>query len=77
MTNNNYLVLLQHYYLTMVTCTLHNCICFTYRFSMQHDGVLNDCPSDSDLIMDAFLGGGSGLFRWSRCSAEFLKAFLK
>ena len=50
---------------------------FIYRFSMLHDGDDNDCPSDSDLIMDAFLGGGSGLFRWSNCSADYLYTFLK
>ena len=44
---------------------------------MLHDGDDNDCPSDSDLIMGAFLGGGSGLFRWSKCSAGYLYTFLK
>ena len=44
---------------------------------MQHDGEGNDCSSDSNLIMDAVLGGESGLFQWSECSADYLNIFLK
>ena len=50
---------------------------FTYSFSMLHDGDGNDCPTDSDRIMNAYLGGGSGLFQWSNCSADYLNSFLK
>ena len=44
---------------------------------MRHDGDGNDCPTDSDRIMDAVLGGESRLFQWSRCSAAYLNIFLK
>ena len=44
---------------------------------MLHDGSGNDCPTDSDHIMGAYLGGGSGLFQWSNCSADYLNSFLK
>ena len=48
-----------------------------YSFGMLHDGENNDCPADSDLIMDAVLSGGSGLYMWSSCSADFLSTFLR
>ena len=44
---------------------------------MRHDGDGNDCSTDTDHIMDAFLRGGSGLFQWSNCSADYLDTFLK
>ena len=50
---------------------------YLHRLSMRHDGDGNDCSSDSNRIMDAILGGGSGLFRWSECSADYLNIFIK
>jgi len=55
-------------------------VCFfyvVYSFSMLHDGENNDCPDDSGFIMNAVLSGGSGLYMWSSCSADFLSAYLR
>ena len=49
----------------------------TCRFGLRHDGAGNDCPTNSDRIMDADLVGKNKLFQWSRCSAAYLNIFLK
>ena len=63
--------------LVIIITYVYVAIKLTCRFSMRHDGDGNDCPTDSDRIMDAVLGGESRLFQWSRCSAAYLNIFLK
>ena len=41
---------------------------------MRHDGNGNTCSSSGN-VMAAILGGGKGLFKWSTCSAQYMRQF--